>query len=76
MPTAIVATRSTGSDSRKLHKGLCQKKWDTLKCCLFCPTSIHTKQPVGRNVAKICKTKPFEQGTTLMWKFLQILRVI
>ena len=40
-------------------KAFVPKKWDTLKCCLFCPTSIHTKQPVGRNVAKICKTQPF-----------------
>ena len=37
---------------------------------------VCTKQPVGRNVAKICKTQPLERRTTLMWKFLQILRVI
>ena len=43
---------------------------------MFLPVHVCTKQPVGWNVAKICKTQPFERRTTLMWKFLQILRVI
>ena len=75
MPTGMAANRSR-SDSRKLHKGLCRKKWDTRKCCLL--SRVCTKQNVGRKLQNFAKLNLLSGGVGdhPFVGFRQILRVI